>query len=165
MNVFRSLNLILCATLVVGCNLGCNAKDSLTDHDSRSGIEPIVVIDDDASKWGTDPTWIQSAAVSGSELDLSVTYSGGCKDHSFALVASEEFVNNGDIRLSVTLAHEGNDDYCEAALTERVTFELQPIAAHAKSTLGIKSGRIELLLSDNPSDKLWYSFGSGGGRN
>ena len=158
MNVFCGMSLLLGAVLLVGCS----AKGSLTDDGSS---EAIVVIDDDVSAWGVDPTWIESAKVTGSHLTLSVTYSGGCKHHSFALVGSESFASDEPARLGITLAHDGNGDTCEAALTERLAFDLAPIATHAQRTVGLRSGHVELLLKDNPSGELWFTFGAAGGRN
>ena len=121
--------------------------------------EPNVVISNDG-KWGGDPYNFNSAILDGDELRVAVSYSGGCRDHQFTLVVSEEFMESDPVQLSAVIAHTANGDPCEAWLTEVHVFDLTPIKVHYHQVYGGGPGKIRLQIKDLPQGEIQYEFSS-----
>ena len=74
-----------------------------------------------------DALTVRSATVTGDRLELLVFYGGGRETHRFA------FGNDGQQGLSlppyltVFVAHDGNGDSCERAVTRTLTVDLRPL--------------------------------------
>ena len=111
---------------------------------------------DAAEEWGGDRFQLSAASITGDTLAVTVSYSGGCRDHQFTLVASASFLESDPVQLEVALAHNANGDPCRGWLTENHLFSLVPIKERFQSQYQ-DSGRIVLLLEDAP-DELLYEF-------
>lgn len=75
-----------------------------------------------------DPYVINEILINGNVLDINLSYSGGCATHAFDLFAPNSFLESSPPQTTLYLYHESNDDYCEAWITEVVSFDLQPLA-------------------------------------
>ena len=125
----------------------------------RRGATVIVDVGTDATdKWGKDALELNEAAITGDTLAVEVSYSGGCRDHQFTLVASGVFMESDPVQLSVALAHNANDDPCEAWITEGYLFDLAPIKALYQKAYRQDSGIVVLQLKDAPAGALVYEF-------
>ena len=111
---------------------------------------------DAAEEWGADPFELTAAAIAGDTLAVTVSYSGGCRDHQFTLVASASFLESLPVQLEVALAHNAKNDPCKAWLTEDHLFNLVPVKERFQDQYR-ESGRIVLLLEGAP-DELLYEF-------
>ena len=70
-------------------------------------------------------------------ITLNISYSGGCKNHSFSLYMSPAaFLESYPVQANLYLRHNGNSDACEAAINETISFNLQPIAELYTSLYG-----------------------------
>ena len=107
---------------------------------------------------GVDAYVLNSAAVVGDQLELNVSYGGGCRDHVFTLVAASAFQGASPVALKVALAHDADNDPCEAFLTEEYHFDLTPIQAMYQITYQEESGVVVLHLEDIENDQLIYAF-------
>ncbi len=116
-----------------------------------------VVITDDAEPFGVDEYRLNTAVVTGDTLTVSVSFSGGCKDHQFTLVTDGVFLESDPVRLMLSLAHNANNDPCEAYPTEEHQFDLSIIKGLYQSAYQRESGKIILLLRDAPNG-LAYEF-------
>ena len=122
----------------------------------------VVVSQDglsDTSIWGTDTYELGQAAIVNDELRATVSFAGGCRMHEFRLVLSNTFVMTNPVRLRATLAHNGNDDLCEAWLTEDLVFDLALVRELYRDR-GSQTGRVILVLSeaDGTERELLYEF-------
>ncbi|MDE2997592.1 MAG: hypothetical protein OXU79_00775 [Gemmatimonadota bacterium] len=117
-----------------------------------------VISDNATDRWGKDVFELNEAAITGDTLAVKVSYSGGCRDHQFTLVASGAFMESDPVQLSVALAHNANNDPCEAWITEGYLFELAPIKALYQEAYRQDSGIIVLQLRDAPAGALVYEF-------
>ena len=120
-------------------------------------MENVVVNADGAdgiARWGTDPYELSAASISGDTLSVTVSYGGGCADHAFTLVLDNAFRMMDPVRLQATLAHEANDDPCEAWLTEDHHFDLTPV----KTLYQQEHGTVVLVLDNAPEPELTYTF-------
>ena len=114
---------------------------------------------DDTSEWGTASYELGPATIANDTLRLTVSFGGGCRMHEFTLVLSNAFMLTDPVRLRATLAHNANDDPCEAWLTEDLVFDLAPVR-ELYGDHGSARASIILMLSasDGTGRELLYEF-------
>ena len=117
-----------------------------------------VVITDSHGNWGTDDYVLRYVAITDDTLRLTVSYAGGCEPHEFTLVTSGTFLESSPVRLAISVAHNANDDLCEAYPTEVYHFELAAIKALYQEVYQQDAGTIILLLENAPNGQLVYQF-------
>ena len=117
-----------------------------------------VVIADTVEEWGVDEYVLSSATITDDTLVLNVSYGGGCEEHQFTLVASDAFLESFPVQLRLSLAHNANNDPCEAWLTDDYRFDLNAIKILYQAAYQQKAGTIILLLEDAPNGQLVYEF-------
>lgn len=117
-----------------------------------------VVIDDAVEEWGIDEYVLNSATITGDTLELNISYSGGCEKHQFSLVSSGVFLESYPVQLRVDLAHNANNDSCEAWLTTDYYFDLNAIKILYQAAYQQEAGTIILLLEDALNGQLVYEF-------
>ena len=118
-----------------------------------------VFIGDAGDRFGTDEYTLNSATITDDTLNISVSYGGGCEDHQLTLVVSETFLESFPVQLHTSLAHNANEDPCEAWLTETHRFDLTPIKKMYQEAYGQRAGTILLRLKEAPDGELTYEFG------
>ena len=173
MKPIHAIGFALSLTLifVIGCQQVPNqftGKSDDTDVSSvtRDDVDPdaiqtgTVVIADAAEAWGVDEYVLNSAVITDDRLELSISYSGGCKNHEFTLVCSSTFEDSSPAQLRVSLAHNANNDPCEAFPTDEYHFDLNPIKVLYQTTYQQEAGVVILLLkaapnaNDVPADRI-----------
>lgn len=166
MKIRYNFGLVLCFLIL--CTIACDRspnpmKDTLSV--SNDNTEPInitytgnVVIGEMDKKYGVDPFKINSAMIQDDTMKVSVSYSGGCKTHEFTLVSSDEFLESHPVQLMVSMAHNANNDSCEAYPTEDYCFDLTPIKILYQNAYRQDEGTIVIHLKDNPDGELVYKF-------
>ena len=117
-----------------------------------------VFIGDAGEKFGNDEYTLNSATIGEDTLKINVSYSGGCEDHQFTLVASESFLESFPVQLPIFIAHNANGDTCEAYPTEDYNFDLTPIKTMYQEAYRQEAGTIILQLKDAPNVELVYEF-------
>ena len=149
--------------LAIACQQDLN-KDvtSLHSVDDVAGEEEpymggLIIVDAD-DKFKNDSFVLNDATLTGDMLTVSVSYSGGCKNHEFTLVASDTFLESFPVQLSAYIVHDANGDTCEAWPTEDYYFNLTPIKTLYQDAYRQKSGTIILRLKDAPDEELVYEF-------
>ena len=168
--------LCLIVLIATGCDQG---SDAVTE-------EPVTVTPDDVIKqpklmgevvindagvaveeWGRDRYEIETRdddapAIRDNTLTITMSYSGGCEDHEFTLVASDVFMESYPVQLEVSVAHDAHGDRCRAYLTETYGFDLTPIKTLYQDAYQEDAGTIVLRLQDAPENApdLIYTFGS-----
>ncbi|WP_020530490.1 hypothetical protein [Flexithrix dorotheae] len=60
----------------------------------------------------------------GNFLMIEISYSGGCKEHSFEIIWPEAVILIYPPQYPVVLTHDNNNDSCEAYITETLKFDL-----------------------------------------
>ena len=113
---------------------------------------------DSTAHWGADAYELESAAVTGDTLVVTLSYGGGCRTHRLTLVAAEGFMESDPVRLQVAIAHDADGDPCQRWVTEDYHFLLDPIKARYKAAYGSGAGVIVLQLARNPGGPLDYQF-------
>ena len=130
-----------------------------------AGVKPIAplapesnVVVADGRDWGDDPYEVNSAAIDGDRLTISVSFSGGCRRHDFTLVVSPAFRESDPVQLPAVLAHDANGDSCEAYPTQSRVFDLTLIRTRYRQFYGPGPGRIILRIAGVAGDDLVYEF-------
>ena len=182
----------LVALLVVGCDSGSSGVDTEGPDKAPVSVTPgdvmalppsqgeVVINHEGAtpSQWGSDDYVIrtgedadtgedQTPVLEGDTLTLTVSYSGGCRNHDFTLVAAmiaNEECAPVPVVLDVFLAHDDHDDPCEAYPTERYDFDLTLIKDMYQDACGEDEDAIDLRLRDVAGnllyeDEITYAFG------
>ena len=127
------------------------------DDDHRPPFIGTVVVNDTGlaiHHWGDDvyelATGSHAPSIAEDVLTVTLSYGGGCARHHFTLVAESQFQESDPVRLNVHLAHEGNDDPCEAYPTNTYEFDLTPIRKLYRDAYGQDEGVIVLRLMGPP---------------
>jgi hypothetical protein len=67
--------------------------------------------------------------IEGDFLDVELSFGGGCERHEIDLALRGPWLESFPVRADMEIAHEDNDDPCDAFLTETRSFDLRPIRA------------------------------------
>ena len=95
-----------------------------------------------------DSFTVDSVAVEGDELVVSLGYSGGCEAHDFTLCWPDQtFMESHPVQVSLELFHDAHHDTCEAWITEERRFSLMPLQAAYAASYGSKVGTIVIHVA------------------
>ena len=138
--------------------LGLLAASGCRESPFEPDIPENNVVVDDGRDYGDDPYVVNSAAIDGDRLTISVSYAGGCRNHIFTLVISQSFLESDPVQLPAVLAHEANGDPCEAYPTESHVFDLTLVRTRYRQSYGPGPGKVILRIAGVPGDDLLYQF-------
>ena len=115
------------------------------DEDKVNKI--ILANESEQEKWKRDLHFITASRVEKNNLFLTVTYSGGCKEHNFELLALNHFtIKQNEIHANILLSHDSNSDSCKAIINKELSFDLSPLESEYEKSFQSRSGSIVLLL-------------------
>ncbi|MCP4717708.1 MAG: hypothetical protein GY868_21500 [Deltaproteobacteria bacterium] len=159
LTVFVCSVFFVAACVFGGCENDNVSTDNTTDNGTDGFSAPITLSNGTSpEEYTIDPFTIESPTVEGDELKLTVSYSGGCQEHAFSLVAYSYFVESKPKQAAVLLTHDAHDDMCEAYLTEELSFDLTPLKIQYLDQSQETNGTIILLLHEYEGDALEYMF-------
>ena len=72
----------------------------------------------------SDPFLSAETRIAGNCLEATITYSGGCQEHEFALYWNEMWAESMPPQTQIFLYHNSNGDKCRALKNETVSFAL-----------------------------------------
>lgn len=129
----------------------------MTNAPSQNHLNKIILTNKSERKeWKKDMHFITASRVEKGNLFLTVTYSGGCKEHNFQLVAWNYFViKPNEIQANILLSHDSNFDFCKSIINREISFDLSPLKSEYQKFFQSSSGTIALLLDDL---KVRYEF-------
>ena len=148
---------------------GCRESGSPTAPDSVVSVTPdgtapdgpqtgAVFVAGSGAKVGDDDYVLNSAAVAGDALEVSVSYGGGCETHVVALVIAASFAESFPVQLQASLAHEANGDPCQAWLTVTYVFDLALVRTRYREAYGPGAATVVLQLDGFSGGPLVYEF-------
>ncbi|MCH7497462.1 MAG: hypothetical protein IH971_06400 [Candidatus Marinimicrobia bacterium] len=94
---------------------------------------------------------VDSVSVSGDTLVVRVRYSGGCKEHDFFVVGSQDWVPLAPPLMDVVVIHDGHLDACEAYLWRYLLIGLTSIREQ-------RGSGVVLIAVQSAPDTVLYSF-------
>jgi len=101
-----------------------------------------------------DPDWVNETTTG--NLELVVSYSGGCEEHFFELCWPDAtFMESDPVGARLQLWHSGAPDPCEAWIEEELTLDVTPMADAWHAAYGAGSGEMVLYIGDFAT---WYRF-------
>ena len=90
-----------------------------------------------------DPIFLHEAFVDEDCLQIKISYSGGCKQHTIDLARMHPWIPGSSTVPVFEIRHNGNGDMCEAYFTREFRFDLSPLKAE-----GIKEFVLTAKLTD-----------------
>ena len=75
----------------------------------------------------SDSFTINSANKDGDILEVSVSYSGGCLQHSFEVIWDGIVYTDPPCYMNLIITHNSNNDTCEALITETISINLKDL--------------------------------------
>jgi hypothetical protein len=100
----------------------------------------------------SDPFTLDSLIVQGDKVEVTVSYPGGCAQHSFEIIWNEAVTNSNPPGINLAVIHDANGDSCEAYITEVITFNLGDLI---DSTLA-EFVSVAAISGYNPCDSTIY---------
>ena len=171
-----SSTLGLLVLIAAGCGSGPNAIEETCDLEAAR-ISPAGAVErpsltgrvalprTDPEACGNDPFTVETAAdqapfIDQDMLTVTVSYTGGCREHAFTLVPGDVFLESYPVKFNVTLAHDADGDPCEAYPTETYAFDLTPIKELYQDAYRTEQGIMVLGLwaPDGFAYSLAYEF-------
>lgn len=79
-----------------------------------------------------DPIFLHEAFMDGDCLQVKLSYSGGCKEHTIDLVLIQPSGIDNSTIPTFEISHNANGDMCEAYFTKELRFDLTPLKLEGK---------------------------------
>ena len=87
---------------------------------------------------------IGAVRMNGDNLEIEVSYAGGCEDHVFDLSWSGTYLKSHPAQVVLDLRHNAHGDMCEAYITETVVIDVSELKQG-------DSGHLVLRVDDQAS--------------
>jgi hypothetical protein len=137
-----------------GCN-ECFCDDSGAWACTDAACAPSVQVCDGTEP--ADPITIVDAAVVGDDLVTTVQHGGGCETHVYRYCWDGAFLESFPVQAATAISHDANGDFCEALLTEELSYSLLPMRTAYEAGYGPGPATIEINL-DGWVGSLPYSW-------
>lgn len=130
----------------------CKAQKSktATSDTSTSALEKNLIITPDMSQRSA-PIVIEGAMMLHDSLILSLSYSGGCENHTFSLYTNALLAKSLPPKINMRLIHKDNNDKCRDLIRKTVSFSL-------KNLHEIYNKNIIINLESYPTPILYQPF-------
>lgn len=79
-----------------------------------------------------DPVFIHDAFVDGDCLQIKLSYSGGCQEHTIDLARMHPWTASSTTIPTFEIRHNANDDLCLAYFTKELRYDLTPLKLEGK---------------------------------
>jgi len=99
-----------------------------------------------------DPIKIDSVQIVGNKMLISVSYAGGCGNHNFKLIGSQQIAKSMPAIRAVKLFHTIDNDNCKKMITRVLHFDISELAYKKEN------GSEIYLALDGYKEKLKYTF-------
>jgi hypothetical protein len=126
--------------------------DALLSPDSTGA----AVITDDLGVWPTDRLEFHEVRIAQDTLIATVSFSGGCREHRFALAFANVFMESHPVQVQGIIAHDADGDLCRALLGRTLRFDLTPLKRAYQANYRRASDTI--ILHGNWPGPLRYEF-------
>ena len=145
--ILRKINMLLkmlglCLFLSVG--FSCSQDENAADEDfsalvpssehklSFSASKTVYAKAETARKTGkgdeaSDPFQIDKVEKEGDILKITVSFSGGCAEHTFKVMWGGEVLLTDPCQIGLILTHNAQNDICEANVTEILEIDLNEL--------------------------------------
>jgi len=150
MKIINNTILILSLLFVLQCS---NNNILLDEYDGTDGI--ILGENENTESFKFDRYKLNDIKIVGDSISINLSYSGGCRNHVFNLIAKNYFGDTASPIAELHLSHNSNFDPCDQYVTEDCTFNLLPLKYEFIKMHGVKTGSIRLVLEEK---EVVYNF-------
>lgn len=98
----------------------------------------------------SDPFVLNELITKGDSVYISVSYSGGCRKHTFEIIWNETFSNTVPPSTGLIVIHDANGDMCEAWITETLAFSFEDLSG----SVSFDTVCVNILNGTTPSDSV-----------
>ncbi|MBD3298024.1 MAG: hypothetical protein GF341_05160 [candidate division Zixibacteria bacterium] len=129
-----TIRLLAIAILAFGL---VSCSDSTSPEPVDEGT--VQIIDADPQEWQLDHFSLTSMSVQNDSVRIGLMYSGGCKEHQFALFMRPGFIKTNPAQVELYLQHDDQGDPCRTVstvVTDTLSFHIAPIQTHYANTFG-----------------------------
>ncbi|MEJ1937050.1 hypothetical protein WDZ92_43210, partial [Nostoc sp. NIES-2111] len=92
---------------------------------SKRAIQNIVITTGSIPKG--DNFSLSNSRIIGKQLQIDVSYSGGCRQHDFNLYWNGAYQESFPPQVRMKLVHDAKKDTCERLITETLVFDIQSL--------------------------------------
>lgn len=120
-----NINYVELTNIVPSCDKGSPAEVVFVEN-----LSCVPYIDLDFNNYDSlarDPVIIREAFVDGNCLQILLSYSGGCEEHTIELARMLPWTASSSTVPTFEIRHNANGDLCEASFTEELRYDLTPI--------------------------------------
>jgi hypothetical protein len=117
-------------------------------REGKQADQIVLANGSDPKDWKEDVHFIERVKIEEHTLHLGVSYTGGCAEHKFVLVAWDYFSKAETLQVKLLLAHDANEDACKAIIKEALCFDISPLKAEYHRVYGQEPSTILLRLRD-----------------
>lgn len=145
----KLLPFLFFAVLMTACGLH---KNNSSDNSGQTNSNTMLTATIGDVNAPSDPVTISDIRVQGNKMLIDVSYSGGCKDHSFQLTGSSMIAKSLPPIRHIQLVHESNDDMCKKMVMQTLEVDIKALAYQQQS------GSKIFLTIDGWKDRIEYTF-------
>jgi hypothetical protein len=114
----------------------------------------LILPDENDARWPADAVTINSVALENDSLVIAASYGGGCAEHRFDLLAGP-WMESYPVQVRLRLAHDSDDDPCDAWLSGTLRFDLAPLREAWIRSYQATTGTIVLRIVGSSSGVTW----------
>jgi len=114
----------------------------------------------------SDPFELRDIVIKGDSVEITVSYSGGCRKHTFEIIWNETLSGTTPPQTGMIILHNANGDMCEAYITDTLAFcisDLTDAVSFDTLYVGILNGwsPLDSISSGgwDPADTAGYNNG------
>jgi hypothetical protein len=106
----------------------------------------------DRSSLTSDPFDLKGITQKGDSVEITVAYSGGCKQHSFEVIWNGAVAENNPPEINLFIKHHANGDVCEGYITEKLIISLTNLT----ESITYPNATFNVMNGGNISDSVAY---------
>lgn len=140
--------------------IACDSDDPAGPEDAnrQAEVRPIIVaFDSQPDDWPGDLFAALEATLQADTMTLRVSFTGGCRDHRFELVAWSGWLESEPVQANLLLSHDDQGDPCEAEIIRDLRFDLTPLREDYRDAYRTVSDTVILNL-DGGFGSISYGF-------
>lgn len=141
---------ILFPIIALAILLSCKTSKEATNSSIPKDPEMIATIGEFPKS--SDPIKIDTVQITGNKMIISVSYSGGCGNHSFQLIGSSQIAKSMPPIRNIKLFHTSENDNCKKLITRNLHFDISALAYKKEN------GSEIYLTIDGMKEKIKYTF-------
>jgi hypothetical protein len=141
-------------TFALACSLlACKSKkNAMTDINAVQNDAIKITAEIGTTKEVSAPIEITGCKIEGNKMFLSVTYSGGCQEHSFKMIGSPSIAKSLPPIRSVQLFHQNNGDSCREFISKVIEIDIKALAYVQQK------GSVIYLKVEGWEEQLTYTY-------